>query len=1074
MFYSRKIIDPLISLIKNPHSFTLKNGVICLAALGILCSSQIQAHSQTTTLTPPPGSENFGTNVTILTNGNLVVADPLWDTTNLTDAGAVYLYDGATFNLISKLRGSTSYDMVGSGGITTLPNGNFIVLSPNWNVNMYSGKKAGAVTWVNGKTGLTDSVSAANSLVGGSDGDNVGSVYIEPGVLIPAVTVLTNGNFVVNSQLWKSVAMQKYGAASWGSGTTGIHGSIDTSNSLIGLNNSSGHVIWVTALSNGNYVVTGNNGGYGSVTWGNGNSGVKGIVDSTNSFVGAHSGDHVGYSIWRANQIYPLSNGNYVINSPYAGYINASGAVTWADGSKPIAGHISNVNSLLGNAYPVEIKSFITTLPNGNFVVSSPYWYAANTTNNYYAGAVTWVDGTKGLTGYVSASNSLIGSRSNDNIGANITVLANSNYLVQSPNWTNGSKLAAGAVTLGDGSKPLTGYINSTNSLVGSSAGDSLGCGNVISLANGNYVVANPLWDNGSIPNAGAVTWIDAAKGTTGTISSSNSLVGSSANDSVGNGGLVALANGNYVVRSPYWDNGAKVNAGAATWCNGILGRSGAIAKSNSLIGGSDSDRIGSAGISALKNGNYVVASPTWQNLNRNVGAATWGNGSTGISGLVSEANSLMGTSYKDQAATNVIPLANGNYLVENRFWENYFNNRRYRTALTWCSGTSALHGVIDTNNSLNDYRYYYFDPRPADILPLSNGDFIVKNNLYSLAVDLFYLDFSGCTTYGNGNGGTTGTPNTCNSIFGLTEEAGPLTNSKYSTYHDYLVVGIPLDNRVVIWHPLAQDIAEHNDSARHGLSENVIASVSFLNESGCRLIASILPIEPHPLNGNVTSVAFVEKKTPMFQNSAYVRRHFDISPDSASDEATNRITLYFNQSDFSDYNRNNNLDPDLPNSANDFAGKNHLRIIQETGTSSTGHMGSYTSVSANRFHVINPIDSNILWNSRLNRWEITVDVRGFGGFFVYGGYGSTKIDELNSGNTSGITASPIPTSSELFIRVNDPKLIGQSATISDIHGRQLQQFLLEKNMTLNIQKYPSGVYFLHCGNGPAIKILKQ
>ena len=56
-----------------------------------------------------------------------------------------------------------------------------------------------------------------------------------------------------------------------------------------------------------------------------------------------------------------------------------------------------------------------------------------------------------------------------------------------------------------------------------------------------------------------------------------DSLVGTTANDEVGYGGVTALSNGNYVVRSRYWHNGAVANAGAATWGNGAAGVSGTI-----------------------------------------------------------------------------------------------------------------------------------------------------------------------------------------------------------------------------------------------------------------------------------------------------------------------------------------------------------------------------------------------------------------------------------------------------------------------------------------------------------------
>src|SRR5262245_54319835 len=66
----------------------------------------------------PEGSGQFGTNVTILPNGNIVVTDPSYSVPGASAVGAVYLYDGATGALITTLTGSSFYDQVGSGGVT--------------------------------------------------------------------------------------------------------------------------------------------------------------------------------------------------------------------------------------------------------------------------------------------------------------------------------------------------------------------------------------------------------------------------------------------------------------------------------------------------------------------------------------------------------------------------------------------------------------------------------------------------------------------------------------------------------------------------------------------------------------------------------------------------------------------------------------------------------------------------------------------------------------------------------------------------------------------------------------------
>ena len=155
-----------------------------------------------------------------------------------------------------------------------------------------------------------------------------------------------------------------------------------------------------------------------------------------------------------------------------------------------------------------------------------------------------------------------------------MTALANGNYVVISTNWANGMATAAGAVTWGSGTTGISGTVSSANSLVGSTAGDVVGSDGVTALASGNYVVSSTNWTNGMATCAGAVTWGSGTAGVSGVVSSTNSLVGSTANDQVGYGGngVTALANGNYVVDSPNWNNGA----GAVTWGSGTAGVSGA------------------------------------------------------------------------------------------------------------------------------------------------------------------------------------------------------------------------------------------------------------------------------------------------------------------------------------------------------------------------------------------------------------------------------------------------------------------------------------------------------------------
>src|SRR5262249_1500879 len=134
--------------------------------------------------------------------------------------------------------------------------------------------------------------------------------------------------------------------------------------------------------------------------------------------------------------------------------------------------------------------------------------------------------------------------------------------------------------------------------------------GNVVvgvrSLSNGNYLVQDPRWND----NRGAVTWGNGTARARGTVSDANSLVGSNPNDGVGSVQygdflITFLSNGNYVVRSPVWSG----QRGAVTWGSGTVGVSGAVSDANSLVGSNPGDQVGYFGITALSNGNYLVVS---------------------------------------------------------------------------------------------------------------------------------------------------------------------------------------------------------------------------------------------------------------------------------------------------------------------------------------------------------------------------------------------------------------------------------------------------------------------------------
>jgi hypothetical protein len=333
-----------------------------------------------------------------------------------------------------------------------------------------------------------------------------------------------------------------------------------------------------------------------------------------------------------------------------------------------------------GGAPQSLVSNFgVAALRNGNYVVQSANW-------NGNRGAATWGDGTVGVSGVVDPSNSLVGSNPDDQVSYfGVAALSNGNYVVSSPYWNSGR----GAATWGDGTAGVRGPVDDGNSLVGSNPQDSVGNGGITALSNGNYVVSSSYWN----AQRGAATWGDGTAGVRGPVDATNSLVGSMPGDQVSFynftfPGVAALPNGNYVVRSPQW-NGRR---GAATWGDGTAGVTGPVDATNSLVGSHPDDGVGSYSVVALANGSYVVTSPSW---NGERGAATWGDGTAGVTGPVDATNSLVGSHPGDGVGYDLAALANGNYVVRSPQWNGG------RGAATWADGTAGVTGAVDASNSL-------------------------------------------------------------------------------------------------------------------------------------------------------------------------------------------------------------------------------------------------------------------------------------------------------------------------------------------------------------------------------------
>ncbi|MCB1207774.1 MAG: hypothetical protein KDK97_00540 [Verrucomicrobiales bacterium] len=630
----------------------------------------------------------------MLPNGNFLVMDPSFDLTSPVVANVGAVYLYSPDGvLISSLRGSQANDSVGSSSVRVLENGNFVVLSPAWDNGGLI--NAGAVTWGHAATGFPGqhAVVSAANSLVGSSAADQSGGYI--------VAPLRNGNYVVCNPEWDNGAAVNAGAATLCDGTGGTTGPVTAANSLVGSQTNdrvgSGGCI---PLANGNCVVlsgdwkNGVAANAGAVTWADGLQGVVGLVSTSNSLVGSQAGDRVG-----DGGIVLLPNGAYVVRSVSwdLGGITDVGAVTWCSGTTVVSGVVSAANSLVGSHTNDRVGSgLVTVLANGNYVVVSPQWDDGAVAN---VGAATWANGSTGIVGAISAGNSLIGSQANDEVaGGGVTALTNGHYVVGSPGWNNGAVVNAGAATWGNGGAGITGLVTTDNSLVGTSANDQVGSVPV-ALANGNYVVKSPDWDNGATADVGAVTWCNGAASTHAFVGVNNSLVGSTTGDNVGSQ-VEPLTQGNYVVSSANWDNGTQTDAGAVTWCDGRRITRGVVSSANSLVGSTQDDRVGNR-IKALTNGNYITATDSWANGGiPDAGAVTWGDGRRGVKGTVSAGNSLVGTTANDFVSGDAIEvLNNGHYVVVSSDWDN--GGITNAGAVTWCNGFLGARGPISATNSV-------------------------------------------------------------------------------------------------------------------------------------------------------------------------------------------------------------------------------------------------------------------------------------------------------------------------------------------------------------------------------------
>jgi ELWxxDGT repeat protein len=157
--------------------------------------------------------------------------------------------------------------------------------------------------------------------------------------------------------------------------------------------------------------------------------------------------------------------------------------------------------------------------------------------------------------------------------------------------------------------------------------------------------------------------------------------------------------------------------------------------------------------------------------------------------------------------------------------------------------------------------------------------------------------------------------------------------------------------------------------------SSNTTCYCNVFNE----LIATVESTGEAPVTGNISIKEWLYP--PLDGN--YVRRQYELYPETDPDNATAKVTLYYTQSDFNEYNSYdytaNSLK--LPVDSSDIKGIRSIRIEKYGGTSPNdlGWPITYPGAMAE----INPDDADIVWNSTAKRWEVNFETTGMGGYII-------------------------------------------------------------------------------------------
>lgn len=518
---------------------------------------------------------NFGEQVVILSNGNIVVSSPGDSSQGVDLAGAIHLYDSTDGNRIASFYGDSDIFGEGLGRITPLTNGNFFITSNHYSLG--SDWRIGKAYLVNGKTGerigpeylgtgpqsglgsggvvelanqhlvlispLDDDRHGSIRLINADTGEQIGETFRGPAagdnVGGGGVVALATGNYVVMSPGESSGGMYGVGTVRLFDGSSAeqigptLAGS--TESDLVGT---------VVVLPNGNYVVASEQEDVGGIV----DAGAVRVMDGLtgeqlgNVISGSRAGSGLGFL-----GVVVLGDNLFTVREQDDD-IHISYLISGETGEALNTLSLTNAADFIFYGYRLE-----QPLLNGNYVASitaeatTPY----SPSGNDKWGMVYLLDGQTGST---------IGSPWSGN-GSEYAYwpyvfLSNGNYVLGSGEDTNEFRLIDGTSGLQIG--PVQGDLG-----VGGRTSDR-----IVALTNNNYMVNDYGQEVNGLANVGSLRLVSGDTGEQLGLS----LSGDDADDYFGVH-FVALENGNAIVGSPLDDVAGIQDAGSLVLVNGATGQ---------------------------------------------------------------------------------------------------------------------------------------------------------------------------------------------------------------------------------------------------------------------------------------------------------------------------------------------------------------------------------------------------------------------------------------------------------------------------------------------------------------------